>query len=84
MCDLTALNAFLGTAGAFIAGAIVTIGVAAALNNGFFSAAGSPAAMITAGALTVAAGPLSASLGFRGQAKHQCISFLALCSHRPP
>jgi hypothetical protein len=56
MCDPASLYAFLGTAGGLIAGAIVAIGVAAALNNGFFSAPGSPAAMITAGGLTVAAG----------------------------
>ncbi len=55
MCDLSTFQILLGTAGAFIAGAIAAVIVAAALNNGFFSAPASPAAMITAGGLTLAA-----------------------------
>jgi hypothetical protein len=55
MCQLTELQAFLSTAGALVLAAVIAIGVAIALNNGFFSAAGSPAAMITAGGFTLAA-----------------------------
>jgi len=55
MCDLSSFQILLGTAGAFIAGAIAAVIVAAVLNNGFFSAPASPAAMITAGGLTLAA-----------------------------
>jgi hypothetical protein len=64
MCDLSSFQILLGMAGALIAGAIAAVIVAAALNNGFFSAPASPAAMITAGLLTLAAiGVLSAARG---------------------
>jgi hypothetical protein len=55
MCDLSPFQALLGTALALIVGAIAAIVVAAVLNNGFFSAPASPAAVITAGGLTLGA-----------------------------
>lgn len=55
MCDLPSIIALLGTAAGLITASLVALGVAIALNNGFFSAPGSPAAMVTAGALVAAA-----------------------------
>ncbi len=55
MCDLPTIVALLGTTAGLITASLVALGVAIALNNGFFSAPGSPAAMVTAGALLVAA-----------------------------
>jgi hypothetical protein len=80
MCDLTSLYAFLGTAGGLIAGAIAAIGVAAALNNGFFSAPASPAAMVTAGGLTVAAAAAAGAARGAAEAYFQCMGSPASCA----
>jgi hypothetical protein len=55
MCDLPTIVALLGSAAGLITASLVALGVAIALNNGFFSAPGSPAAMAVAGGLLVAA-----------------------------
>ncbi len=55
MCDIPAIAALLGTAAALITASLVALGVAIALNNGFFSAPGSPAAMVVTGGLLVGA-----------------------------
>lgn len=55
MCDVATLQALLGTAAAMIAAAIVSVGIAAALNAGFFSAPGAPAPMVAAGGFSLAA-----------------------------
>jgi hypothetical protein len=55
MCDLSQLTIFLSAAAALVAVAIAAIVVAAILNNGFFSAPGSPAFMVAAGVSTLLA-----------------------------
>ena len=55
MCDLPTIIALLGTAGGLITASLIALGVAIVLNNGFFSAPASPAAMIIAGGLLVGA-----------------------------
>ena len=55
MCDLPTVIALLGTAGALITVSMVLLGVAIALNNGFFSAPASVGVMISAGGTLVGA-----------------------------
>lgn len=59
MCDLYWLIGLLTTVGALIAAAAAAVGVASALNGGFFSAPAAPAAMVTASVTSgIAAGML--------------------------
>lgn len=55
MCDTGGLDAMLVAVGVSIAVALVAIGIAAALNAGFFSAPGAPVPMIVAGVASAAA-----------------------------
>lgn len=55
MCDFTIVSILLAAASVAITLAAVAIGVAILTNAGFFTAGGSPAAMITAGISTAAA-----------------------------
>ena len=78
MCEISTV--LIGVAAAGIIGAIVSIGVAIALNNGFFTAPSAPAAMIAAGiASGVAAGAL---LGLSAQISdyYQCMGSPQACA----
>lgn len=55
MCDFSVVAGLLTSASLAITVATIAIGVAIATNAGFFTAGGSPAAMITAGISTLAA-----------------------------
>lgn len=80
MCQLTELQVFLGTAGALVLAAVIAIGVAAALNNGFFSAAGAPAAMIVAGGCTLGAVGALAAARIYAEKYFQCMGSPAACA----
>lgn len=79
MCDLGALLGLLTSAGTLIVAATVTIGIAAALNNGFFSAPGSPAVMVTAGGLILAAAGALAAARVLAEDYFQCMGAPPAC-----
>lgn len=79
MCDAGALIGLLASAGALIIAATVTIGIAAALNNGFFSAPGSPAVMLAAAAMVVAAGAALAGARALAESYFQCMGAPSEC-----
>src|SRR6266699_203504 len=77
---LTAFEALLGTAGVLLAAAIAAVVVAAVLNNGFFSAPASPAAMISAGLLTGAAVAALAFARAQAESYFQCMGAPPACA----
>lgn len=79
MCDIGTLQILLAASAASVTGAIIAIGVAAALNAGFFSAPGSPPAMITAAGFTVAA--VASLVAARALVENyfQCMGALPAC-----
>jgi len=77
---LTAFEALLGTAGVLLAGAIAAVIVAAVLNNGFFSAPASPAAMVTAGLLAAAAAAALAVAKGQADSFFQCMGAPPACA----
>jgi hypothetical protein len=52
MCNFSMIDVYLTACGVGITAALISLGIAIALNNGFFSAPGSPVAMIAAGIAT--------------------------------